>query len=107
MDVLELEEEPAIPLPSDESNELGPTPGFHADSLAESVVILLALTVVQRLVGFCRTVLFYRWLSPEDVGQWEMSFSFLMLAAPLSMLALRVVLDAIWNTIVGKGICGR
>jgi polysaccharide transporter, PST family len=86
--VLEIEEESAIPLPSDESNELGPMPGFHADSLAESVVILLALTVVQRLVGFCRTVLFYRWLSPEDVGRWEMSFSFLMLAAPLSMLAL-------------------
>lgn len=85
---LDLEEEPTIALPSDESNELGPMPGLRADTLADSIVILLALTAVQRLVGLCRTVLFYRWLSPEAVGQWEMSFSFLMLAAPLAMLAL-------------------
>jgi polysaccharide transporter, PST family len=81
-------EEAIILLPPDESNELGPTPGLGGDTLADSVVILLTLTVVQRLVGFCRAVLFCRWLPPEELGQWDMAFSFLMLAAPLSMLAL-------------------
>jgi polysaccharide transporter, PST family len=81
-------EEAIILLPPDESNELGPTPGLGGDTLADSVVILLTLTAVQRLVGFGRSVLFCRWLPPEELGQWDMAFSFLMLAAPLSMLAL-------------------
>jgi len=58
------------------------------DTLVDSVVILLALTVVQRLVGFMRAVLFCRWLDAEQLGQWDMAFSFLLLASPLSVLAL-------------------
>ena len=61
---------------------------LHTDSLADSVIIMLSLTVVQRLVGFCRSILFCRWLEPEQLGQWDMAFSFLMLAAPLSVLSL-------------------
>lgn len=61
---------------------------LHTDSLADSVLILLALTVVQRLVGFCRAVLFCRWMDPEALGQWDMAFSFLLMAAPLSVLTL-------------------
>lgn len=63
-------------------------PGMRVDSLADSVLILLALAVVQRGVGFLRAVLFCRWLEPEQLGQWDMAFSFLLLAAPLSVLAL-------------------
>ena len=58
------------------------------DTLADSVLILLALNVVQRLVGFARAVLFGRWLSAEQLGLWDMAFSFLVLAAPLSVLAI-------------------
>lgn len=65
-----------------------PGPGMHADSLADSVFILLAMAVLQRGVGFLRAVLFCRWLEPEQLGQWDMAFSFLLLAAPLSVLAL-------------------
>ena len=46
------------------------------------------LTVVQRLVGFVRAVLFCRWLDAEQLGIWDMAFSFLLLAAPLSVLAI-------------------
>ncbi len=60
----------------------------RTDSLVDSVIILLALTVVQRVVGFCRSILFCRWLEPDQLGQWDMAFSFLMLAAPLSVLSL-------------------
>jgi len=58
------------------------------DTLVDSVLILLALTVVQRLVGFVRAILFCRWLDAEQLGIWDMAFSFLLLAAPLSVLAI-------------------
>ena len=60
----------------------------QTDTLADSVLILLALSVVQRLIGFVRAVLFCRWLDAEQLGLWDMAFSFLMLAAPLAVLAI-------------------
>src|SRR3989304_3131758 len=65
-----------------------PPAPLPTDTLADSVLILLGLTVVQRLVGFVRAVLFCRWLDAEQLGLWDMAFSFLMLAAPLSVLAI-------------------
>lgn len=61
---------------------------LRTDTLADSVVILLTMIVVQRLVGFWRAILFCRWLDPEQLGQWDMALGFLMLAGPLSVLAL-------------------
>jgi O-antigen/teichoic acid export membrane protein len=58
------------------------------DSLAASVFVLLVVSVVQRSVGFGRGVLFCRWLSPDELGQWDMAYSFLLLAAPLIVLGL-------------------
>lgn len=52
------------------------------------MIILLTVTVVQRTVGFGRGILFCRWLSPESLGEWEMVYSFLMLAAPLAVLGV-------------------
>ena len=63
-------------------------PKLRTDTLAASVTILLAMTVAQRAIGFIRSILICRWLEPEDVGQWDMAFSFLMLAAPLAVLAI-------------------
>lgn len=60
----------------------------RASSLAEGVMILLALTIVQRLVGFLRSILFCRWLDAEQLGQWDLAFNFLMLAAPLAVFGL-------------------
>lgn len=53
------------------------------DALATSVVILLVMSVLQRGIGFTRGVFFCRWLSPQELGQWEMAYSFLLLAAPI------------------------
>ena len=61
---------------------------MRADTLADGILILLAFTVVQRSVGFVRSICFCRWLDPEQLGEWDMAFGFLMLAAPLSVLAL-------------------
>lgn len=52
------------------------------------MVILLVVTVVQRSVGFGRGILFCRWLAPDELGQWEMAYSFLLLAAPLAVLGV-------------------
>ena len=61
---------------------------LRTDTLLDSVLILLALTVVQRLVGFVRAVLFCRWLDAEQLGLWDMAFSFLLIAAPLAVAAI-------------------
>src|SRR5262245_27954272 len=61
---------------------------LRADTLADSVLILLVMTVVQRMVGFMRGLLFCRWLEPEQLGQWDVAFGFLSLAAPLAVLGL-------------------
>jgi len=65
-----------------------PAPLTEANTVMDSVLILLSLTVLQRLVGFVRGVLFCRWLSPEELGRWDMAFGFLMMAAPLAVLGL-------------------
>ncbi len=64
------------------------SPALRTDSLVDGVLILLAMTVVQRLVGLVRAVLFCRWLDAKQLGQWDMGFGFLMLVAPIAVLAL-------------------
>ena len=81
-------EEYVHPVPFD-----GPPPtespgGLQAETLVNSVLILLTLTVVQRMVGFVREILFCRWLNASQLGEWDLSFGFLMLAAPLAVLSL-------------------
>ncbi|MCA9240123.1 MAG: lipopolysaccharide biosynthesis protein [Planctomycetales bacterium] len=51
-------------------------------------MLLLAVTVVQRSIGFGRGVLFCRWLDAESLGHWEMAYGFLLLAAPVAVLGL-------------------
>ena len=65
-----------------------PRSGLKAESLAKGISLLLVLMVVQRAIGFGRNILFCRWLSPEELGRWNLSFSMLMLAAPLVVIGL-------------------
>lgn len=62
--------------------------GLRTDTLADSVVILLVLALLQRIVGFTRGVLFCRWLDPEQLGTWDLAFDFVALAAPVVVLGL-------------------
>ena len=68
------------------------TPGFstgwRTDRLSDSVVVLLGMTLVQRLIGFFRAVLLCRWLEPAELGQWDLALGFIELAAPLAVLGL-------------------
>jgi O-antigen/teichoic acid export membrane protein len=63
-------------------------PAVRTDTLAASVVILLVMSVAQRLVGFGRGVLFCRWLEPGELGRWDMAMGFLYAVAPLVVLGL-------------------
>lgn len=63
-------------------------PRLKTDTLAGGIALLLALTVAQRLIGFVRSVLFCRWLDADQLGQWDLAYGFLMLAAPLAVLGL-------------------
>src|SRR5262249_37561673 len=61
---------------------------LRTDALSDSIIVLLILAAVQRIVGFVRGVLVCRWLSPQELGQWDMAFGFLTLGAPLVVLGL-------------------
>jgi len=65
-----------------------PSSPAHGDRLADSVLLLLVMTLVQRLMGFFRGVLFCRWLEPAELGQWDIALGFLELAAPLAVLGI-------------------
>ena len=58
------------------------------EPLRQSVAFLLALTVLQRGVGFLRDMAFCRWLDRTDLGQFDMAYGFLLMAAPLIVLGL-------------------
>ena len=52
------------------------------------MVLLFALTVVQRGIGFLRGVLFCRWLDADQLGQWDLAYGILMPAVPAIVLGL-------------------
>jgi PST family polysaccharide transporter len=58
------------------------------DTFVASVTILLVANLIQRSIGFGRGLLFCRWLSEEELGKWELAYSFLLLAAPVIVLGL-------------------
>ncbi len=58
------------------------------DTLAGSVAVLLVMTVLQRVIGFGRGMLFCRWLDSEQLGLWDIAFGFINLAGPLAVLGL-------------------
>ncbi|QDU99237.1 lipopolysaccharide biosynthesis protein [Lignipirellula cremea] len=79
--------------PSDQAGSVTPADSgspvsLPTDSLALGMAFMLAMTILQRLIGFGRNVVFCRLLTDEQLGQWSLAFSFLMLAAPLAVLGL-------------------
>ncbi len=61
---------------------------LRSDTLAESVLILIVLAVVQRAIGFLRSVLVCDWLEPNQLGEWDLANRFFVLVAPLVVLGL-------------------
>ena len=61
---------------------------IRPDSLAQSVMLLFCLTMIQRTVGFGRSLLLCRWLAPEELGHWDLTLAFLEMAAPIAVLSM-------------------
>ncbi len=59
-----------------------------ADSFSKSVVLLGCLIVLQRGIGFLRSFYVCGALSATEVGQWDLAFNFLVIAAPLAVLGI-------------------
>lgn len=68
----------------DSHESTGINRGFVSDSIAAGVIFALVLTVGQRIVGFGRGILFCRLMTEQELGQWSMVWSYLMLLAPLA-----------------------
>jgi O-antigen/teichoic acid export membrane protein len=68
-------------------NVAAPT-ALAGDSLAAGILFALVFTVGQRFIGFLRSVLFCRWMTDQELGQWSIVWGFLMLLPPLAMLGL-------------------
>ena len=71
------------PLPTDNRRS-----GLTSDPLVMGVAFALGLTVIQRAVGFVRGMMFCRMMPDEQLGQWSVVWSSLMLLAPLAALGL-------------------
>ncbi len=63
----------------------------HA-SLVRGLSFLLVLSVLQRLIGFERSVYFCRVLDASSYGLWELSYGFLVVVSPLVVFSLPGVL---------------
>lgn len=61
---------------------------FQTDSLSKGLGVLAAVNILQRGIGFARNLAFCGLMSQADVGLWALASSFLVLAAPLSVLGL-------------------
>ena len=59
-----------------------------SDSIATGIMFALALTVGQKIIGFVRGILFCRFMTDQELGQWSMAWSSIMLLAPLAVLGL-------------------
>ena len=85
---LEDSQTPSHPIALDGETPLETGGHLRTDTLTDSVLLLLVLTVAQRGVGFVREIFFCRCLSAEQLGLWDMAYGFLMLAGPLVVLSL-------------------
>ncbi|MDX1961805.1 MAG: lipopolysaccharide biosynthesis protein [Pirellulales bacterium] len=65
-----------------------PTPSTGESTLAQSVVILLVMSIAQRVVGLARGLLVCLWLTPALLGTWDLANRFFFLAAPLIVLGV-------------------
>lgn len=61
---------------------------FRADSLALGMMVMLAMTIVQRGIGFVRGIWFCRLLDDAALGQWAMAFGFVTMFTPMLLLGM-------------------
>lgn len=73
---------------SNEPTETNQLEELEGDSLSSGVAFTMGITVAQRAVGFIRTAIFCRLLAAQELGQWSLVFSFVMLSAPMTLMGI-------------------
>ena len=68
--------------------ETRPAKSLSNDSLALGIVFALVLTLVQRLLGGVRGIFFCRLMTDQELGQWSLLNSFLLILGPFAVLGL-------------------
>ncbi len=58
------------------------------DTLLSGLLFLLGATVLQRSIGLVRSGIFFRLMDPAELGLWDVSYGFLLVAAPLITLGI-------------------
>ena len=61
---------------------------LSADTLANSLLVLCLLSLVQPVLGLARGVLFCRWLAPDQLGRWDLSLGLLTFTTPLLLAGI-------------------
>ncbi len=59
-----------------------------SDALVSGLIFAIVLTVMQRMLGAVRGILFCRLMTEQELGQFSMIHGFLMMLAPLAVLGL-------------------
>ncbi|MGB7324686.1 MAG: oligosaccharide flippase family protein, partial [Rubripirellula sp.] len=73
---------------SDVSKKTESESSFVADSLAIGMAVMLAMTIIQRGLGFFRGIWFCRLLDDAVVGQWSMAYDFITMITPVMLLGI-------------------
>lgn len=83
-----------LPMSTADSATQSTTPrsAFRVDSLAIGMIVMLAMTVLGRGIGFIRGMAFCRLMDDTDVGRWSMAFGFITLITPVMLLGIPGVL---------------
>ncbi len=61
---------------------------MRSDGIVFGVLFALALTVIQRVLGFARGVLFCHFMTDQQLGQFSLIYSWLLTLAPLAVLGM-------------------
>lgn len=79
---------PVLPTSADACTTRPDSSGRLVDSLLASMVALLLLTVGQKLIGFVRSIIMCRLLSPEELGTWSMLQTLVLTVSPIVLLSI-------------------
>ena len=58
------------------------------DGLGSTIAWLLVLSLVQKSIGFIRSLVICRWLDPVNLGAWGMALAVMETLLPLSLLSI-------------------
>jgi polysaccharide transporter, PST family len=81
-------DEPELDAASPRACAAATDPVLAPDSLQAGILFVLAATLVQRLVGMVRSILFCDMMSEAEVGLFSLGFSSLILLAPFAVLGI-------------------